>query len=275
MLSLCFSSLGCSDDAPADFCQRAARHHIPLVEIRSLCGLVDFPGFLAANPSEVRILEGALAEHGIGLRLLASSFSLTLHGEDGIPALTEVGHVADTLAVPFVRIFGGGRDGVILSRGEVMAAASLFLKVRASWNDEGIESRILVETHGGLVTADAIRAFDEATGGDAEYLWDSHHTWKLGGAAPGETAELIGGRVRHIHYKDSVPDPGEKHGYRYVPPGLGGFPIRDLLDTMRAFDAEVALSLEWERKWHPELPPLDEALKAFRTTITDLFESQK
>jgi sugar phosphate isomerase/epimerase len=64
--------------------------------------------------------------------------------------------------------------------------------------------------------------------------------------------------------KDSVEDSRLPAGYSYVLPGDGAFPMSDLMSVLCADEYDGVLSLEWERHWHPALPPLDAALSAAR-----------
>ena len=47
-------------------------------------------------------------------------------------------------------------------------------------------------------------------------------------------------------------------------PGEGTFPIAPILKALDADRFDGAVSLEWERKWHPELEPLEQAMEAFK-----------
>ena len=116
----------------------------------------------------------------------------------------------------------------------------------------------MVETHDTLLTSAAIGRFLRAVPG-AAILWDSHHTWRRGGEDPGATWRAIGRHVVHIHVKDSVEGPDPAHPARYVLPGTGGFPMAALRAAL-AGRYSGHLCLEWEKQWHPGLPPLDEAL---------------
>jgi sugar phosphate isomerase/epimerase len=73
---------------------------------------------------------------------------------------------------------------------------------------------------------------------------------------------LIRDHVRHIHVKDSIDDNQVPAGYSYVLPGNSTFPMRELLSALCTDEYNGVLSLEWERHWHPQLPPLDAALSA-------------
>ena len=118
----------------------------------------------------------------------------------------------------------------------------------------------MIETHDALVSGAAIAQFLEAAPAGTHILWDAHHTWNKGGEDLGDTWRQIRSAVVHIHVKDSIDRPSEKHPFTYVPPGEGIFPMASLLAALTADHYAGPLSLEWERKWHPYLGPVEEAL---------------
>jgi sugar phosphate isomerase/epimerase len=120
---------------------------------------------------------------------------------------------------------------------------------------------VMVETHDGVVTPDAIRRFCAEAGG-AAMLWDAHNTWRKTGIDPCVVWSAIAENVVHIHVKDSVDRPSASLPYSFVLPGTGEFPMRPLVEALRRDGYEKAVSLEWERQWHPDLPPLEEALQS-------------
>ena len=76
----------------------------------------------------------------------------------------------------------------------------------------------------------------------------------------GNYAGAIRPAVVHVHVKDSISVPSAKHPFTYVLPGDGDFPIRPLLTALEADRFAGPVSLEWEKVWHPYLPPLEHAL---------------
>ena len=65
-----------------------------------------------------------------------------------------------------------------------------------------------------------------------------------------------------MHVKDSMPVPSGKPPFTYVLPGAGEFPMEALRAALEADGFAGPVSLEWEKFWHPDLPPLDTALAA-------------
>jgi sugar phosphate isomerase/epimerase len=93
-------------------------------------------------------------------------------------------------------------------------------------------------------------------------LWDAHNTWRQTGIDPLDLWPHIAEHVVHIHVKDSVSRASGAFPYAYVLPGDGEFPMRRLTDALKRYGYTNAVSLEWERQWHPDLPPLELALQA-------------
>ena len=58
--------------------------------------------------------------------------------------------------------------------------------------------------------------------------------------------------------------PSARHPYTYVLPGTGEMPTGEVLTLLRRDAFRGAVSLEWEKMWHPYLPDLSAALAAAR-----------
>lgn len=251
----CFSSLGCPESSLEDTLALAQRHGLPAVELRSLSGTVELPRLF----QETFGAPAKLAEHlrGSPVRIVALDGSLRLTA--ATPAereqLLALAPWADAIGARWLRVFDGNdADGAALA-----TAADTVKWWREQRRAHGWTCEIMVETHDSLVTASAIERFAVGVPGVA-ILWDSHHTWRKGGEDPVATWRAVRSRVVHVHVKDSDPVPSARHPYTYRLPGDGGFPIAPLLDALRADKFAGAVSLEWEKLWHPYLPSLDEAL---------------
>ncbi len=167
------------------------------------------------------------------------------------------------MEVPYIRAFFGGNWGEALEDGSLGRAAQNVMKLRSIAGSEGWTGEFLVETHGIFAASPACEALNARLEIPVAILWDSHHTWRLGRENLDETWDHIGKWVRHIHFKDSVEDPSEPTGYRYVLPGHGGFPAAALIRLLVRAHYTGGVSLEWEKLWHSGIPPLPLALKHF------------
>ncbi len=155
----------------------------------------------------------------------------------------------------WLRVFDGGKPNVA----DFSAAQATMRWWKELRTERGWKADVMVETHDSLFTAEKIAGFLAALP-RAAILWDAHHTWRKGGEDPAITWAAIRRNVVHVHVKDSVDVPSARHPFTYVLPGDGGFPIARMLTALRADGYAGLVSLEWEKMWHPYLPPLDEAL---------------
>jgi sugar phosphate isomerase/epimerase len=255
--SRCFSTLGCPDLSLDETLALATRHGVDAVELRALGGTVELPKYFAAEFGS----PGKLAARVRGQSVRIASLDTSLHLAGGAAgerdAFLEFLPWAEALGVPWLRVFDG-KAPLAEPRAIAEAAESVgwWRELRRA---RGFQADIMVETHDVLFTAAAIRRFLVAAPGTA-ILWDAHHTWKKGGEEPVATWRDIWAAVPHVHVKDSVAVPSARHPFTYVLPGDGAFPIAPLLAALNADAFAGAVSLEWEKLWHPHLPPLDVAL---------------
>lgn len=256
-LHRCFSSLGCPEFSLDGVLALADKHRVPQVELRALGGTLDLGTYLAAEYGTPGNL-GAARVPAVRVSALDASLRLI----DGAVAereqLAALAPWADAMGVRWLRVFDGGNH---LDSAAFAAARKTLAWWRELRNRHGWKSDLMVETHDSLLTADAIRRFVDAVP-DVGILWDAHHTWRKGGEDPALTWTAIRPYVVHVHVKDSISVPSSRHPFTYVVPGDGEFPMRDVWRVLKTDDFGGAVSLEWEKLWHPYLPSLDEALTA-------------
>lgn len=252
----CFSTLGCAELELDEVIALAKRHRIDAVELRALGGTIDLPKYLAEKFGEPSAWAAHVAASGV--RVVALDTSLHLHGstdEEWETMFATFLPWAESLGGANLRVFDGGKTAD--------AAAIAVMAARLRWWAErraakGWRSDLMIETHDSLFTAEANLAL-VAAAPTARILWDSHHTWKRGGEDPVTTWRALAPHVVHVHVKDSISVPSARHPFTYVPPGEGEFPAEPLMKLLQA-EFDGAVSLEWEKLWHPYLAPLDDAL---------------
>jgi sugar phosphate isomerase/epimerase len=251
-----FSTLGCPDLDFDAALALARAHALDGIEIRALEATTDLPALFAARYRAPAALADRMLGETMRVFGLGTSVRLLAPTDTDRAALAAYAPWAEALGAPFLRVFDGGEraDGAELAR-----AAGLLAWWREARDAAGWAVDLIVETHDAVVTADALARFCDALP-DTQLLWDSHHTWRRGGADPVATWLAIARRVPHIHVKDSIDRPGPRLPYTYVPPGAGAFPMAALREALILSEYDGVLSLEWERMWHPDLPPLDAAL---------------
>lgn len=253
----CFSSLGCPEFSLDQILALAGQFHVPTVELRALNGGID----LASSFARTYGTPAALGKHVAAspVKVVAFDASLRLVGgtTEQREQLVELAPWAEAAGVRWLRVFDGGRAADAAELAEAAATLTWWRELRTQ---KGWTVDVMVETHDALFTEAAIRCFLERAPGTA-ILWDAHHTWRKGGEDPLQTWRVIRSAVVHVHVKDSISVPSAKHPFTYVLPGDGDFPIRALLRALEADGFAGPVSLEWEKVWHPYLPPLERALR--------------
>ena len=252
-----YSTLGSPDLTLEQVFALAARHGLPGVEIRALAGTIDLPAHFAAAYGTPEALATQVRAQPV--KILALDTSLRLAGGNAVEREAFVKFLpwAEALGVRRLRVFDGGHAADAGTHREMAETVAWWRALRA---EHGWQADLMVETHDALFTAEAIHQFLRVAPGTA-ILWDTHHTWKKGGEDPLVTWRAIAPHVVHMHVKDSVSVPSEKHPFSYRLPGDGEFPMKPLREVIRA-EYTGPVSLEWEKLWHPYLAPVEDALTA-------------
>jgi sugar phosphate isomerase/epimerase len=265
-LKACFSSLGCPEASLEEAAALAGNFGIPCLELRALQGRTDLPVLLGEFPGGWSGAKDYLDALGLQARVLGTSGKLVGGTPAGWEELLAFAELAEALRTPWLRVFGGGTWGQALSSDDYQAAAAFLRRWDSERRSRGWSVDILVETHDAFsASAPCLRLMEEA-GRPVSLLWDSHHTWRLGGESPAESWEALAPCVKHVHWKDSVDRPSARHPFTYVLPGEGEMPIGEVMELLARDGFSGAVSLEWEKLWHPYLPPLADALEAGKGT---------
>lgn len=252
-----FSSLGCAELALPEVIALAKRHHVSAVELRTLGGSIDLAAYFAEHFATPQKLRECIEVSGVRVVGLDASCQLMADDAAGEEELLALAPWAEALGGVPLRVFDGGQqlDDGSIARG--VARWNWWQRQRA---ERGWQTQLMIETHDTLITAEAVQRFLAAAPAGTAILWDAFHTWSKGGENPVKTWEQIQDAVVHIHVKDGVVGGSEGRAFTHTLPGEGDFPMAALRERLEADGYGGPLSLEWGRKWHPYLPPLDEAL---------------
>jgi len=256
----CFSTLGCADLPLKAVFELAGEFHIPGIELRGIGGRMDMPQYCneeGLTPVRIRDL---CKQHQTRLIVAGSSIKLASASDQDQAELQTIGAWAESLGMSYVRVFGGGTWGESLTDVEYARAVDVVRWWRKERAARNWQVDLLLETHDAFSASEPCRKLNRLLTQPLMLIWDAHHTWRIGGEAPGFTWEAIGPWVRHVQFKDSVDKPSARHPYTYVMPGDGQMPLREVITILEREQFEGYVSLEWERHWHPYLPPLRDAL---------------
>jgi sugar phosphate isomerase/epimerase len=189
--------------------------------------------------------------------------------------------VAGELECPCIRVYGGSympdRDAAVRERKEQQLIESLQL-LGPQAAQVGVT--LVVETHFNTLTCTAAETADlvrRVNHPHVRVLYDQPNLGFVGAEDYQEALPLLKGLIKMVHVKDfAFKDPTNrafKASYvtnvkvseriiRSKIPGEGIVPWPEILPTLHAQGFDGYLSLEYERRWHPEdLPLADEGMK--------------
>ena len=164
-------------------------------------------------------------------------------------AETEI-DVAHRIGFKAIRVFGNNiiePEDMCIQR-----VADALNQVCAYAKEKGIQ--VYLEVHGDFNTIERLNALIEQVHHDNfGLIWDIYHTHSVYDKQWILFYEALKKWIVHVHIKDSI-------GKKLTLPGEGELEIVPIINHMISDGYTGWFSLEWERKWEPELPPLDTAL---------------
>jgi sugar phosphate isomerase/epimerase len=264
----CFSTLGCPSLDFDGVCAIATRYGIRELELRALSDRLDLPAYFRETFHTPEALARRVEASGFRISVLDTSLKLIGSKDADRESFLEFLPWAEALGCPWLRVFDGGRFSPAPASAALDEAAETVrwwraLRLKNQWRAD-----IVIETHDAFCAASTCLAFEQRLPSPCPILWDTHHTFHKAGEALDHTWQALRPYVRHIHFKDSLPVANDVTGYSLTLPGAGRFPLAELFALLRRDGYDGAVCLEWERKWQPWLPPLEEALAALTTTLS-------
>ena len=254
-MKICFSTLGCDERSLDEVIALAKKYNIDAIELRGLGGEMDNRKIAALSPESREDTLRKLCESRVSPWVMGTS--CVFHDEAKYAAFLEEGYSAIDLAQSFgfraIRVFGnnvvGDEDECVRRVGEGVRTLCEYAK------DKGVD--VLLETHGDFNTRERLLGVCEVCRGYENFgiLWDICHTRKTYGGDWRKFVDEFGLLIRHVHLKDVAED-------KLVLPGEGELAIADMVNYLEERGYDGYFSLEWERKWHPELPPIEDGLDA-------------
>ena len=110
---------------------------------------------------------------------------------------------------------------------------------------------VLIETNGVLADSREMKNFMVGVGREnSGVLWDVHHPYRYFNETPEYTVNTLKELIKHVHVKDSVKK-DDKVFYRMM--GFGDVPVLDALKELKKIDFDGFISLEWVKRWQPDL----------------------
>jgi sugar phosphate isomerase/epimerase len=263
-MKLSFSTLGCPRWSLDEVIHAASVYGFHGIEIRGLQDDLDITRRLEFTTSGAPTRE-RLQEHALEIVCFSSSVLLSNPDPTGSVAsldeLKRYTHLCVAFGTPFIRIFGGtigtaSRDSALKLAVARLATMAEIVK--------GTGVRVLVETHDDWMRADHMKSLMTSVSGDSiGLLWDVNHPYMFLGEAPATTWNMTGTWIHHTHWKDTKRNPKAKHGFDPCLMGEGDVPHQQIYRLLETGGYNGYMSLEWEKRWHPEIAGPEVAFPQF------------
>ena len=251
---IAFSTLAFPDASLATAVSLGRKWGYDGVELRLIDGELIDPSMPAAARAAVK--RTAVAA---GLPIVAVDSSIRLTGEDPGPQLRRFLELASDWESPLVRVFGGPLAAEDPARTTQLQAAARVLEAAVP-AAERLGVAIGVETHDAFSASSVLaELLAMVESGSVGAVWDSHHPHRMG-EPPAEVMAQIGARTLLAQVKDARRAPKRDDGWRLVLLGEGEVPVREMLGLLTAGGYRGWISVEWEKRWHPEIEEPEVAL---------------
>ena len=257
-MKLVYTTLACPKWDIDTIIAKTKAYGFDAVDFRGYLGDNDIPK-LAGFSAKLKDTARKFADGGVPVIGFSSSACLT----NGSAALEEVRAylpVCRAFGSRFLRIYGGSLTG--LSRPEAIKVAARCCRPAADMAaDSGVT--LLIETHDEWVDTPLLRSLMEAIDSPAAgVLWDVHHPYRFAGELPRKTWVALGQWIKNTHWKDSQSGKGP-HDYTLCLMGKGDLPLRDICRQLVNGGYDGPYTLEWEKRWVPQLDEPEVALPQY------------
>lgn len=258
-MKLAYSSLACPGWTIEEAVEAAVRYGYDAIEWRLADGETVEPDISVEKRQRLRAVPAA---HGIEIACLDTSCRITHATLEGRAATIENGRrmidLAAELGAPFIRVFGGELPAGVTRAAILEPTAGVLRALGTYGNERGVT--VTLETHDAWANSEDVLALLKAVDLPAvKVLWDAHHTYRSG-EAPARSLALLGDSIGYVHLKDSRLNAGDAQSWTYCLLGEGDVPLREICTLLKGRGYDGYLSLEWEKKWHPEIAEPEIAL---------------
>lgn len=260
-MKLCFSTLGCTEQSLENILSLAKAYGISALEIRGMDGVMDNRKIEALDASHAEQTLALFSQYGVVPRVLGTSCSF--HNPEKYEAAVEEGKasidIAARLGIPYIRVFGNNLIGdTAAAREECIARVAEGIAQVCDYAANTAVT-VLLEVHGDYNKIETLKPVTDRLAARTNFglIWDIAHT-KAYGDGWDVFYHAFKPYIRHIHIKDQKLPEG-----KLVLPGEGDTPIVAITRALLNDGYDGYFSLEWEKKWHPELPELDPALACY------------
>ncbi len=252
-MKLAFTTLGNPDWSFDKTLAEAQRLGFQAIEVRGVEGKMpanEIPQFFPENQNETK---KKLAEYN--LVICGFGTSVSFHDSNRFDSMIAEGKTAiDVCAgmdIPFIRVFGDKITAPYVRDETIKRVIDGIKELCEYASDKSI--KVLLEVHGDFNTIENVMDVVNEVKSCPEFgiLWDVAHSDRSYGDDFIDFYNVIKPFISHVHIKDHLRENGN---FKLCLVGEGDIPLRKIVKTLLADGYTGHFTLEWEKKWHPQLP---------------------
>ncbi len=270
-MKLGFTTLGCPEWNMETIVSKAKEYDFDGIDFRGYgdeMNIYKLPEFSSKLMDTVSLVK----DFGIEVPCFSSSVKMMPpQGSDMDDQISEIKSYAclcEAFGARMIRIFGGGFGDRTEEQAVSQAIENLNRLIEAVG---GRDITLMLETHDDWIRTHLLRKLMKKLNSEKiGILWDVHHPYRLEGEAPEASWDNIGEWVKYTHFKDSRIDNDSKRGYQLCLPGDGDIPLKEIISLLNNSGYDGYLTLEWERRWHPEIQEADIAFPRYVSVIREI-----
>ena len=259
-IKLCFSTLGCYDLKLDDILDLAREYHVSAIEVRGIDSEMSndkISCFYSENQIETR---KKFEISKVNPLILGTSckFHDPLTCNKMIEKAINEMKIAYQNGFKAIRVFG---NLLVEPKEQCIAQVAHALdQVCCAADEMGIQ--VYLEVHGDFNTVEVLQSVIEQMKNTEHFalIWDIYHTHAVYGTSWKTFYDALKPWIVHVHIKDCI-------GKDLVLPSKGELEIVPIIQYLMSQGYDGYFSLEWERKWVPELPELKVALDELNTLL--------
>lgn len=252
MIKLSFSTLGCCKKNLDEILKLGKQYSISGIEIRGINNELSNDKINDFKDENINQTISKFKEYQIKPLILGTSCKY--HDENKREEMIQQTYreilLAKKLGFKGIRVFGnlivGNKKQCIKDVGMAINQVCKFAKEQ--------DIIVFLEVHGDFNTIDVFNECIQYIEYKSHFslIWDVYHTHEIYGKNWIEFYEAMKEYIGHVHIKDCIKK-------QLVLPGEGEIEIVKIMKYLIDDGYEGYFSLEWERKWNPELCELEEA----------------
>ena len=259
-MKLCISTLGCHDLGLKEILEIAEKYDVSAVEVRGMEGKMSNDEIECFDEMHAEKTKAEFRQANVKPLILGTSCKF--HDSEKLSSMLEKSYqevnAAKRVGFQAIRVFG---NLLTESKHQCIAQVAGALDQVCQYA-QTYHLQVYLEVHGDFNTAEVLEELISKMVHKENFalIWDIYHTHSVYGKNWAEFYHALKPWIAHVHLKDCK-------GTQLVLPGDGELELAAIIKTLLLDGYQGYFSLEWERKWHPELPELENALENFRIML--------